>query len=56
MQNDLKAADEAGTAATAAFSQEKFKDALGQATTAKAKADGIIEQVKAAKEKLRGGK
>jgi hypothetical protein len=56
MQNDLKAAEEAVTAAGTAMSQEKFKDALGQATTAKTKADGIIEQVKAAKDKLAGRK
>jgi hypothetical protein len=56
MQSDLKSAEEALTAATEAMSQEKYKDALGQANTAKTKASGIIEQVNAAKAKLRGGK
>jgi hypothetical protein len=56
MQGDLKTAEEAATAATQAMSQEKFKDALAQANTAKSKADGIIEQVTAAKEKLKGRK
>jgi hypothetical protein len=56
MQSDLKGAEEALTAATQAMSQEKYKDALGQANTAKTKAGGIIEQVNAAKAKLRGGK
>jgi hypothetical protein len=56
MQSDLKSAEEALTAATQAMSQEKYKDALGQANTAKTKASGIIEQVNAAKAKLRGGK
>jgi hypothetical protein len=54
MQSDLKSAEEALTAATQAMSQEKYKDALGQANTAKAKAGGIIEQVNAAKAKLKG--
>jgi hypothetical protein len=54
MQSDLKSAEEALTAATQAMSQEKYKDALGQANTAKTKAGGIIEQVTAAKEKLKG--
>jgi hypothetical protein len=54
MQNDLKSAEEASAAATQAMSQEKFMDALGQATTAKTKATAIVEQVKSAKDKLRG--
>jgi len=56
MQNDLKSAEESSAAATQAMSQEKYQDALGQAKTAKEKADAIIEQVKAAKEKIRGRK
>jgi hypothetical protein len=56
MQADLKSAEEAAAAATQAMSSEKYKDALAQATTAKTKADSIIEQVNAAKAKLRGGK
>jgi hypothetical protein len=54
LQNDLKSADEAAAAASTAISQEKFMDALGQAKTAKAKADGVIEQVAAAKAKIKG--
>jgi hypothetical protein len=54
MQADLKSADEAAAAATQAMSSEKYKDALAQATTAKTKADSIIEQVNAAKAKLKG--
>jgi hypothetical protein len=56
MQNDLKSAEEAATAAATAMSQEKYSEALAQATTAKTKLNGIIEQVNAAKAKLRGGK
>jgi len=56
LQNDLKSADEAAAAASTAISQEKFMDALGQAKTAKAKADGVIEQVAAAKAKIKGRK
>jgi len=56
LQNDLKSADEAAAAAATAISQEKFMDALGQAKTAKAKADGVIEQVAAAKAKIKGRK
>lgn len=54
MQSDLKSAEEAQAAATQAMSQEKYMDALGQANTAKTKASGIIDQVKAAKEKVKG--
>ena len=54
LQNDLKSADEAAAAASTAMTQEKFMDALGQAKTAKAKADGVIEQVTAAKAKIKG--
>ncbi len=53
LQNDLKSADEAAAAASTAMSQEKYMDALGQAKTAKDKADGVIAQVTAAKEKIR---
>jgi hypothetical protein len=56
LQNDLKSAEEAAAAASAAMSQEKFMDALGQAKTAKEKADGVISQVNAAKEKIKGRK
>jgi hypothetical protein len=56
MQADLKSAEEAAAAATSAMSSEKYKDALAQATTAKTKADSIIEQVNAAKAKLKGGR
>jgi multidrug efflux pump subunit AcrB len=54
MQNDLKAAEEASAAATQAMTQEKFNDSLAQAKTAKDKADLIIQQVTAAKEKIKG--
>jgi hypothetical protein len=54
MQSDLKSAEEAQTAATQAMSQEKYMDALGKANTAKTKANGIIDQVKAAKAKVKG--
>jgi hypothetical protein len=53
MQSDLMSAQEAQAAATQALSQEKYMDALGQANTAKTKASGIIDQVKAAKEKVK---
>ena len=56
LQSDLKSAEEASTAASTAMSQEKFNDALAQATTAKTNADRVIEQVKAAKEKIKGKK
>jgi hypothetical protein len=56
LQNDLKSADEAAAAATTAMTQEKFMDALGQAKAAKAKADGVVEQVTAAKAKVKGHK
>jgi hypothetical protein len=56
LQNDLKSADEAAAAASTAISQEKFMDALGQAKAAKAKVDGVIEQVTAAKAKIKGRK
>lgn len=56
LQADFKSAEEAVAAATTAMSGEKFKDALAQANTAKTKAQGIIDQVTAAKEKLRGGR
>jgi hypothetical protein len=56
MQNDLKSADEAAAAASTAMSQDKYSDALAQATTAKSKATAIIEQVTAAKEKMKGGR
>ena len=56
LQNDLKSADEAAAAASTAMSQEKYMDALGQAKTAKDKADGVIAQVTAAKEKIKGRK
>jgi len=54
MQNDLKAAEEASVAATQAMTGEKFNDALAQAKAAKDKADLIIQQVQAAKEKVKG--
>jgi hypothetical protein len=56
MQNDLKSAGEAVAAASTAMSQEKYMDALAQANAAKTKASGIIDQVTAAKEKLKGKK
>jgi hypothetical protein len=56
MQNDLKSADEAAAAASTAMAQEKYMDALAQANTAKTKASGIIDEVQAAKDKLRGKK
>jgi hypothetical protein len=54
LQNDLKSADEAAAAASTAMTQEKFMDALAQAQTAKAKVDSVIEQVTAAKAKIKG--
>jgi hypothetical protein len=56
LQNDLKSADEAAAAASAAFAQGKFMEALGQAKAAKEKADGVIAQVAAAKAKIKGRK
>jgi hypothetical protein len=56
LQNDLKSAEEAAAAASTAMTQEKFMDALGQAKTAKEKADGVVAQVTAAKEKIKGRK
>jgi hypothetical protein len=56
LQNDLKSADEASVAASAALAQGKYMDALGQAKAAKEKADGVIEQVTAAKAKMHGRK
>jgi len=35
------------------MTQEKFADALAQANTAKSKADSVIAQVNAAKEKMK---
>lgn len=52
LQSDLKTAEEATAAASQAMSQEKFKDALAQAETAKTKASGVIDQVSAAKAKV----
>jgi len=54
LQADLTAAGEASTAASQAMSQEKYADALAQANTAKTKATAIIDQVNAAKEKVKG--
>jgi hypothetical protein len=52
MQNDLKLAEEAAAEANNAMFTEQYKDALAKANTAKEKAAAIIEQVKAAREKL----
>ena len=54
LQNDLKSADEAAAAASKAIADGKYMDALGQAKTAKDKADGVIAQVTAAKAKMKG--
>jgi hypothetical protein len=54
LQADLTAAGEASTAASQAMAQEKYADALAQANTAKTKATAIIDQVNAAKEKIKG--
>jgi hypothetical protein len=54
MQNDLKVAEESLAAANAAMSQEKYKDALTSATSAKEKVTAIVEQVKKAQEKMKG--
>ncbi|MGD0309400.1 MAG: DUF4398 domain-containing protein [Acidobacteriota bacterium] len=54
MQSDLKAAGDAQAAATQAMSSEKYNDALSQAKIAQTKATGIVDQVKAAKEKIKG--
>jgi len=56
MQNDLKLAEESLNEANQAMAQEKFKEALTKATTAKDKATAIIDQVKQAQEKIKGGK
>jgi hypothetical protein len=56
LQNDLRGADEAAAAASTAIAQGKFMDALGQAKTAKEKAEGVVAQVTAAKEKIKGHK
>jgi hypothetical protein len=54
MQNDLKLAEESHSEASQAISQEKYKDALAKAASAKEKASAIIEQVKQAQEKIKG--
>jgi multidrug efflux pump subunit AcrB len=54
MQNDLKVAEESQNEAGQAMSQEKYKDALAKAASAKEKASSIIEQVKQAQEKIKG--
>jgi hypothetical protein len=54
MQNDLKIAEESQSEASQAISQEKYKDALAKAASAKEKASSIIEQVKQAQEKIKG--
>jgi hypothetical protein len=54
MQNDLKIAEESQSEASQAISQEKYKDALAKAASAKEKASAIIEQVKQAQEKIKG--
>jgi hypothetical protein len=53
MQNDLKLAEEASTEAGNALSTEQYIDALAKANAAKTKAAAIIEQVNAAKLKLK---
>ena len=54
LQADLKSAEEAAASASQAMTQEMFADALAQASTAKSKADSVIAQVIAAKEKIKG--
>lgn len=54
MQNDLKLAEEALNGANQAMSQEKYKDALAQANSAKDKISGVMTQVQQAIEKVRG--
>jgi hypothetical protein len=54
MQADFKAAEEAQAAAVQAMTAEKFLDALANASTARDKANGIVEQVEAAKAKMKG--
>lgn len=56
MQNDLKLAEESLNEANQAMAQEKFKEALTKATSAKEKASAIIDQVQQALEKIRGGR
>jgi hypothetical protein len=56
MQNDLKLAEESLNEATQAMGQEKFKEALTKATSAKEKASAVINQVQQALEKIRGGR
>ena len=52
MQNDLKLAEEAAAEASTSMTTEKYIDALAKADTAKTKASGIIEQIKAARQKI----
>ncbi len=52
MQSDLKLAEEAAMEANNAISAERYLDALAKANTAKEKAGLIIEQVKAAQQKV----
>ncbi len=52
MQADLKLAEETATEANNAMSAERYKEAFAKVNTAKEKATAIIEQVKAAQEKL----
>jgi hypothetical protein len=54
MQNDLKLAEEALNGANQAMGQEKYKDALAQANSAKEKASSVIAQVQKALEKVKG--
>jgi len=54
LQNDLASAEDAASAASTSMTEEKYADALGQAKTAQEKAEGVIAQVTAAKEKIRG--
>ncbi len=56
MHNDLKLAEESLNEAKAALSGEKYMDALTKANAAKEKATGIIDQINAAKAKMKGGK
>jgi hypothetical protein len=54
MQNDLKVAEESMNEATTDMSGEKYMDALAKANSAKEKISAVIEQVNAAREKMRG--
>lgn len=52
MQGDLKIAQDASLEAQNAISGERYLDAIAKANTAKEKANGVIEQINAARQKV----